>query len=225
MGLFDFLKIDKQTKTIQTETETFCNELVDGIPFGYKNAWFVFKNNDFNKVKKALRSHLKYQKTVSLEEGIKLGYDGYFALMRPVNEFVFLISSDGFRFIDKVKELSDELGEITFYATHRSNDFLMLNKFENGELTRGFQISDDGIIQNIGIPTEIATTIAERERENSLKSSFLQNDEEMRLHIEQQELLSFLRNEETLMEIAEVWTINPTKLNQHKINHCIEIYK
>ena len=116
MGLFDFLKRNKQIKTIQAETNTFCDELVDGIPFGYKNSWFVFKNNDFDKVKNALRQHLKYEKTVTLEEGIRLGYGGYFALMRPVNEFIFLISSDGFRIIDKAKELSGVLGEVTFSA-------------------------------------------------------------------------------------------------------------
>jgi len=226
MGIFDFLKTDKKTKTILTETNTFCDELVDGIPFGYKNAWFVFKNTNFNKVKNAINRHLKYEKTVTLEEGIKLGYDGYFALMRPINELIFFVSSAGFNFIDIAKELSVELGEITFYATHRSNDFLMLNKFENGELIRDFQVSgDDGVIKNIGNPTEIEIKIAQQEKENRLNSDLVQNDNEMKIYLESQELLSFLGNEETLMNIAEVWTMNPTKMNEHKLNNCIEIYK
>jgi hypothetical protein len=223
MGLFDFFK--KQVKNVESKNEkshiSKCDEIIEGIPFGYKNSWFVFKNPDFNAIQKRLKNELDYISTLDFEKGLKEGWGGYFALLRPINQFTILISSNGGNFLEIAKEISKELGIIEYYMTHRSSNLIALTRFEFGITKREFVVSgDSGVITNEGTPTEIEIKIAERERMLSIKEA---NKDDVEFY-KKQELLSFLGDEEHLMEIAENWSINPSKLNDYKVNNCVEIF-
>ena len=61
MGLFDFFKKrDKKIEIIEPRSEkpeiSICDEIIDGIPFGYKNSWFVFKNADYDRIRIILKN-------------------------------------------------------------------------------------------------------------------------------------------------------------------------
>ncbi len=226
MGLFDFFKKrDKKIEIIEPRSEkpeiSICDEIIDGIPFGYKNSWFVFKNADYDRIRIILKNKLNYLATVNFENGLKEGWGGNFALLRPINGLTLLISSNGGNFLDIAKEISIDLGIIEYYMTHRSSNIIALTRFEFGVIEREFVVTgDSGVIVNEGKPTEIELEIAEREKKSAIKEA---NQEDIEFY-NQQELLSFLGDEQHLMEIAENWSINPSKLNEYKVINCMEIY-
>ncbi len=229
MKIFNIFKSKKPEPTLQVSNKNLneadvdlCNEIIKGIPFGYKNSWFVFKNENFNLIREALSTELDYKSTVNFETGIREGWGGNFALLKPINGLTILISSNGFNFLKTAQKISINLGQIEFYATHRSNDFLMISRFDNGLISRQLQVSgDDGVIENIGEVTEIELMIAERtKREHIQRCS---NDKKLE-YIKSKEILSFLGDDEHLMEISENWSINPSKLNEFEVRNCAEIF-
>lgn len=223
MGIFGLFFNSLKGQTIKNEKieNLLCEEIIDGIPFGYKNSWFVFKNLDFELIKSKLNTELQYLSTVSFEEGLKQGWGGYFALLKPINNYTILISSNGGNFLETAKKLSKELGTIEYYMTHRGSNIIAISRFEYGLTKREFVVTgDSGVITNEGIPTEIEIKIAEKEKEIILNNARQEDIE----YYKKQELLSFLGDEENLMEIAENWSINPSKLDKYKVHNCVEIY-
>lgn len=202
MRLFNFFKKDSKSQ------QNLKREKIKGIPFGYKNCWFAFRTTDFDGVYKVLKKYLVEIKRTELQTGLKEGWDGNWCLLRPIDGYILLISSNGFSLKEKAIELSEQLGEIHFYSTHRSSNFLACSKFINGRVIRDFAISDGEIQKNEGQPTKIELQIA---------SGYKTSDA-----IDSSELLSSLGDEEDLMKISGDWSINPSKLDEYEVdNDCI----
>lgn len=181
----------------------------------------MFKNLNFNLIKEFLHNELVYHSTVNFENGLKEGWGGNFALLRPINHFTILISSNGGNFLEIAKKISKELGIIEYYITNRSSNLIGLSRFEFGNTTREFIVTgDSGIITNEGVPTAIELKIAEREQKE-----ILENSGDNFNFYSGKEMLSFLGDEEHLMEIAENWSINPAKLDEVEVFNCVEIFK
>lgn len=214
MKLIDFFRKKTPRKNI---------DKIKGIPFGYKNSWFAFKTENFNDVRSILLKYFRFVKIDTLENGLKSGWNGDWCLLRPINGFILFISSEGGDFREQAKSISEKLGEIHFYSTHRSSNYMVCTKFINGKTHRDFSISDGEINLNIGNPTEIELIVANREKQLSIERS-KHNASLLDYKIER-DPLTFLGDENNLMEISGNWSLNPALLNEVEVENECEVFK
>ncbi|WP_338841734.1 hypothetical protein [Flavobacterium ginsenosidimutans] len=176
-------------------------EIDNAIDFGYKMQWFAVKTDN----KKRIAEILKLQKVSNCnwELGIKKAYDNSIFITPQIGKWT-LVCGNNFSYGTEKQiliELSKEFGEAQFFATHRVSDYHCWMKAIDGKLIRLFTYSDEyenGYIME-GETTEI-------EKKYVVLNSSTEDDA---AHID------FI-DEEIVMEIAENWSINPTKLSQRK---------
>ncbi|KAF2334760.1 hypothetical protein [Flavobacterium ginsenosidimutans] len=176
-------------------------EIDNAIDFGYKMQWFAVKTDN----KKRIAEILKLQKVSNCnwELGIQKAYNNSIFITPQIGKWT-LVCGNNFSYNTEKQillELSKEFGEAQYFATHRVSDYHSWMKAIDGKLIRLFTYSgeyENGYIME-GEPTEI-------EKKYIVQQSSTENDADYIDSI----------NEQILMQIAENWSINPTKLSQRK---------
>ena len=189
--------------------------------FGSKNAWLAIKSTNRKLVINSLAKIFEVDSTINWEEGVKKGYYGDFFLTPGIDGWIFLVSSELFQILNDLQDLSKELGDVQFYATHRGNNYIEIRRYLDGREIRVLKCSDGELIKESGDPSSIELSIAKGELEESLED--VKDDKELYEYYQTRPLLSYLGSEKHVFLIAENWSLNPQKLNEYDSDELGEI--
>ncbi len=183
------------------------------VDFAFKIWWIAVKTNDKNEIAKILE--LKDIQACNWESGIENAYDDMVFITPQIGEWTIavgrgLLPGDSKESIEKLEiilnKLSSKFGEAQFFGSHRIVDFYNWMKSTNGKIDRIYSYSGyyGENIKIYGEPTEV-------EKNLKLYNSFLEeaNTDE---YLEQEDLV--YPGEDLFLEIAESWSINPSKLSE-----------
>lgn len=177
------------------------------IGFGYKISYLAIKTTDIQKVKNFIYKR-HYAFPTNWEKGITAAYEGKTFITPPVKGWTLIINPKK-QFSDisdvlcqeQLKRVSDEFGEAQFYGNHRVSGYTMWSKAVHGNLIRAYSYAD-------GIYFSQGSLISyEKEFIESSKTEFLLHGKEFN-----EDLLG--GNDDTPAEIAEIWSINPHKIDE-----------
>ena len=179
------------------------------VGFGYKNQWYAIHTTDQEAVARAL--NLKRVRKSNWRKGIQYGYTKGKFIAPEIDGWILVLGFDTqsseTEFIrDQLIRLSKEFGECQIFQTHRVVEAHLWGKAINGKIERlyGF-IGESG--ENIvveGDPTLI-------EKKYNLVNTFSE-EAKKEGYWDREDI--YYPNEETVMEIAEAWSINPTKIEE-----------
>lgn len=180
------------------------------IGFGYKNKWIAVKSNNKKKVAKFLK--LKNIKNSNWKEGVSFGYKNGVFVTPEINGWILVLGLDISELESEatkkiLKNFSKEFGECQIFLTHRVVDYHFWGLAKNGIIERlysyGGESGENLIVE--GEPTEI-------EKQYNLVNTF--SEESKIENYWKRKDLDF-PDEETVMEIAETWSVNPTKIESY----------
>ena len=188
-------------------------ELVADQPqgFGYKNKWLAVKSNNKELVAEFLK--LKNVEKSNWEDGIKHGYEIGEFITPTINGWILVLGIDISDLESEstkslLRSVSQEFGECQIFSTHRIVEYHFWGLAKNGEIERLYsyigETGENMIIE--GKPTEV-------EKKYNLVNTF--SDEAQKDDYWEREDIEF-PNEDIVMEIAENWSINPTKIEDYK---------
>ncbi len=173
--------------------------------FGYKMGWFAIRNADKKSVLAPLG--LTAIKEISWDEGIDFIYSdikgGTVFITPPVKDWTFVVGrwaagtgkEDGIPDIEElITKLSTQFCEVQAFATHRIIEYHHWMLAKNGRLIRSFAyIGERGeVLTNKGELTQIERHYKWKKLNKCLWSP----------------------NEETVMQVAAAWSINPTDIEE-----------
>jgi hypothetical protein len=201
--------------------------------FGYKMGWFAIRNANQKSILAALG--LNAIKEVSWDEGIDTIYDskdGTVFITPPVNSWTFVVGrwtagtceEKGIQDIEKlITELSTQFDEVQAFATHRIIEYHHWMLAKNGHLIRSFAyIGESGeVLTNKGKLTPIEESYEWDKLDKFVCSPVEEDelDESEWLPDEEDELDEFwFPDEETVMEVAGAWSINPAEIEDLSLN-------
>lgn len=216
MGIFDRLFNKNKTEDKNIINFNLDSNKITGIEFGFKCSWFAIKSENIEKAWNEIKSDFNFKSITDFHSGLKFGYDGGYALTKPINGWCLLICSYGESYLEKIK--TKNFKEVHFYSTHRSCDFVRITKIVDKVVIRDFSTSDGVVLKSEGKPTEIEKVFGEKGRQYILEG---ERDEEMIKYNSERNFEELLGDEEGLLEIAENWSINPGKLNEIKVDDFI----
>ncbi|WNJ17149.1 hypothetical protein [Pontibacter sp. G13] len=181
------------------------------LGFGYKNKWIALKTDDRDKVVKFL--NLKKVQKSNWKDGVKFGYEEGVFITPDINGWTLALgvdisdleSEDSQEFL---KRASTEFEECQIFQTHRIVEYHFWGKAKNGHIERLYSYvgeSGENLI-NEGKPTEIENTY-------NLVNTF-SKESESDDYWEREDL--DIPDEQIVMEIAENWSIDPTKIEEIK---------
>lgn len=182
------------------------------IGFGYKISYLAIKTTDIQKVKNFIYKR-QYAFPTNWEKGITAAYEGKTFITPPVKGWTLIINPKK-QFSDisdvlcqeQLKRVSDEFGEAQFYGNHRVSGYTMWSKAVHGNLIRAYSYAD-------AIYFSQGSLISyEKEIIESFKTENVINREEFDEGSDIESLLG--GNEDTPAEIAEIWSINPQKIDE-----------
>ena len=181
------------------------------IGFGYKNKWIAVKSTSKEEVAKFL--NLRNVKESNWENGIKYGYEKGIFITPEINGWILVLGIDISDLEieetkDFLKRTSKEFGECQIFLTHRVVEYHFWGLARNGKIERLYSYigeSGENMIIN-GEPTEI-------ERNFNLVDSF--SDESKEDEYWEREDIE-IPDEGTVMNIAENWSVNPTKIGEYQ---------
>lgn len=216
VGLYKKNSSSEQTYYHSTVPSTVDKTVPDSaVGFGYKCMWFAVKTD--NKIRFAEILKLKNVSECNWQVGIDKAYNGSVFITPPIDGWTLacgwgLPHGDSKESIDEVKvflqTLSKEFGEAQFFCTHRITEYHCWIKAVNGQIERVYSyLGESG--ENIvieGQPTEF-------ERNLKLANTFsdeAKNDK----YFERKDIV--WADEELLMQVAEHWSIDPTKLDERQ---------
>jgi hypothetical protein len=184
------------------------------VSFGYKCIWIAVNTHDRDRVAEILG--IKNLIACNWEKGIEKAYEnkifispsvGIWTLIagwglvdfEPKNE---LDEAKGFK--QKIDILSKEFGEAQLFFTHRVTEYHGWAKSINGTTTRYYSFLGERF-ENILIEGE-ATPF---EKQLNLANTFSEEAKDENYY-EREDIV--FPDEELVMKIAEVWSVNPTTL-------------
>lgn len=177
------------------------------LSFGYKNQWLALKTNDQEKVAKFLK--LRKVEPSNWKEGLNHGYGKGVFITPEIKAWTLVLGYDlsdlesegSQRFLE---EASLAFGECQAFFTHRVVDYHYWGKAQEGKIERLYsfvgEIGENIIID--GPPTPVETSL-------NLVNTF-SSEAEAEDYFEREDL--HWPDEETVMQVAEAWSINPTKI-------------
>jgi hypothetical protein len=177
------------------------------IPFGDKTAWFAARTESREAVVSALRLSVLGQST--WVEGIPHAYNNDVFVTQPINGWVLAPSWGWFKFLDHVpgktigpalRNLSKAIGTVQFFATYRVPEYHIWGFASAGRLRRGYCY--------IG---ERGETVWSQGRATAAE---LESGPFTEVGVADGELLP---NEESVMQIASRWSINPVELDRMEL--------
>ena len=201
------------------EKMTSISELPDSAmipdypePFGYKSLWFAVKTT--NKSRLAEIFGLVNSCDCNWTVGIQRAYEGGVFITPSIGDWT-LICGNGLLIYDKnnrqkllLNQLSAEFGSAQFFATHRVLDYHCWMKAERGKLIRCYQYSGEK-----GENLEVAGQETDIEKSLHLINTFSVEAKDSN-YFEREDILT--PDEETVMKIADNWSVDPSTLNLRK---------
>lgn len=189
------------------------NILDKPLDFGYKMVWIAVKTNQKKRLAEIIK--LKKTKQVNWKSGIETAYEDGIYITPQIGEWT-LITGNGLVNKRDDKEnmaaveillnyLSTEFGEAHFFGTNRVVEYHSWMKSKNGKMERIYSYLGESMenIKVFGEPTKA---------EEGLKLfNSLSEDAKNEAYFEREDLT--YADEMLVMEIAEKWSVNPTKLS------------
>jgi hypothetical protein len=185
------------------------------VSFGYKCMWFAIKSANHEKLIKVL--NLTNILPCNWQTGIEKAYSNYVFITPPIDGWTIacglgLPPGDTREGIDDIKEilqdLSREYGEAQFFCTHRVTEYHCWMKAIDGSIERIYSyLGEAG--ENIVIEGE-ATDF---EKILNLADTFSAESKEEN-YFERKDIT--WPDEETVMKVAENWSIDPSALEIRK---------
>ncbi|QES87343.1 hypothetical protein [Rhizosphaericola mali] len=185
------------------------------VGFGYKCMWFAVKTDNKNRLAEILK--LKNISDCNWQVGIDKAYNGSVFITPTIDGWTLacgwgLPHGDTKEGIEKVKSilqtLSKEFENAQFFSTHRVSEYHCWIKATNGQIERVYSyLGESG--ENItieGQPTEF-------EKNLKLANTFSDEAKDEK-YFEREDLV--WADEELLMQVAEHWSIDPTKLDERQ---------
>jgi hypothetical protein len=205
-----------QTYHPSTVPSTVDKTVADSaVGFGYKCMWFAVKTENKNKLAEILK--LKNISDCNWQVGIDKAYNGSVFITPTIDGWTLacgwgLPHGDSKEGIEEVKHilqsLSKEFGEAQFFCTHRVTEYHCWIKATNGQVERVYSfLGESG--ENISIegqPTEFEKTL-------KLANTFSDEAKDEK-YFEREDLV--WADEELLMQVAEHWSIDPSKLDERQ---------
>jgi hypothetical protein len=182
------------------------------VNFGYKMAWLAIRTVDSQAVIDAL--DIENVQPANWRTGFIAAYNGHAFISPPVNGWVFVFSyklpEPGERseheWSSLLVRLSQKLGEVQYFGTHRVVEYHAWAQFVNGEEIRTYAYlgESDETLANRG-------EITSGERELAYPYLMRSPDEE-----ESEDDFEYgnCPDEEHVMEVAGKWSINPNAFEQ-----------
>lgn len=181
------------------------------IGFGYKNKWIAVKSCNKEEVAKFL--NLKKVKESNWEDGIKYGYEKGIFITPEINGWILVLGIDISDLdMNETRELletvSTKFDECQIFLTQRTIEYHFWGLAKKGKIERlySFFIESEESLLNVGEPT----AVEKKYRFINSLSKKVNNYE----HYEGEDVK--FPNEQIVMEIAENWSINPTKIKEYK---------
>jgi hypothetical protein len=185
-------------------------------PFGYKMAWLAIRSDDTERVLAALRLHNPCP--ANWESGLGTIYDdrlgpSHVFVSPPVDGWTFVAGLSlpvamGPRFTDKVTPLLTSLGQhfpdVQYFFSYPLIDVFAWARVQNGKLIRGFAITEDGVVWQVG-------KVTPEERSLGLKRFKLRGVRGRRGDTGGEILL--VPTEAHVIALAAAWGIDPTSLD------------
>lgn len=185
------------------------------VGFGYKCVWFAVKTDNKHKLGEILK--LKNISDCNWQVGIDKAYNGSVFITPTIDGWTLacgwgLPHGDSKEGIDEVKNmlqtLSKAFGEAQFFCTHRVTEYHCWIKATNGKVERVYSfLGESG--ENIAVegqPTAFEQTL-------NLANTFSDEAKDEK-YFERDDLV--WADEELLMQVAEHWSIDPTKLEERE---------
>lgn len=206
----------KQTHYPSNVSSTIDKTIPDSaVGFGYKCMWFAVKTDNKSRLAEILK--LKNTSDCNWQVGIDKAYNGSVFITPTIDDWILacgwgLPHGDSKEGIEEVKNilqtLSKEFGDAQFFCTHRVTEYHCWIKATNGYIERvysylgesGENISIEGQPTKFEQPLKLANTFSDEARDEK--------------YLEREDLV--WADEELLMQVAEHWSINPTKLDNRK---------
>ena len=189
------------------------DKIDDPVSFGYKNLWFAVKANSKEEIAELLK--LRILGKSNWKNGVEQAYDNRIFITPEINGWTLICGNGFLTMLDKesvdvsiLNLLSSKFGEAQYFYSHRITEYHIWAKSENGKLKRYYSyIGEQGENLRIeGEPTEI-------EKGRNLVNTFSEeaNNEE---YFDNESLV--IPDESLVMDIANNWSINPTKLENYR---------
>lgn len=210
--------IDKQdlldkfiAATVKSVADKYTSNAPDTpISFGYKMNWLAIKNTDAKLVADELAADKKVYVT-NWHKGVEGAYAGATFVSPPVDGWVLVVNPG---FVDPTanydKEalvrLSQKFDEVHLYGTHRVSSAAVWTKFTYGIMLRAVSIGDYELYTEVGTATSEELQLIEE-----AKATRSAEDIE---HLDEQTYITLLTDEEWVMKLAAMWSINPTALDE-----------
>lgn len=210
-----YIKTRKQLNLRQHEK---IDQFVDSNPsspvsFGYKIVWLALKTTDSNAVLKLLNNKNDIVFQTNWQKGVEGAYEGYCFISPPVDDWTLVLNPNLENLSNKdtrdfLKLLSNEFGEVQFFASHRIVSHAAWGRFIDGEMIRAFSIADGHIDMDAGDLTIIEEKYIEEE-----KKAMSIDDHN---YYEVEGFHNILSGEDLVMEVAGLWSINPQNLDKYE---------
>lgn len=210
----------RKEKSNEIKTTTAPSAIDKNIPdlpvaFGYKCMWFAVKTDDKHRLAEILK--IKNISDCNWQTGIDAAYNGSVFITPTISGWTLacgwgLPHGDTKAGIEEVKtilrSLSKEFTDAQFFCTHRVSEYHCWIKATLGQVERVYSFSGESgaNLAVEGFPTAFEQTM---NLANSL-SDEAQNEE----YLEREDLV--WPDEEILMQVAEHWSIDPSKLDKRK---------
>ena len=174
------------------------------INFGYKNQWLAIKSKDNEKIIKALR--LQKVRACNWKEGVHFGYTKEVFVTPEINGWTLVLGidildleSDGTQ--EFLKRISREFEECQLFLTHRNTEYHFWGLARQGNIKRLYSyFGEEGNLIIKGEATAIEHSL------NLIKT---------RLNSNSENITDNIPNEDTVMLIAENWSVNPSKIENY----------
>jgi hypothetical protein len=184
------------------------------IPFGYKVAWFALQTDDAHAVAKALS--LRDVRPSTWTEGIETAYESAVFVTPPLGSWVLAVGRPFFppglpepHVKPLVKKLSSQFLTAQYFCTYRVAEGHFWASARKGRLVRGYAYNgcsgetqwDEG--DQTKEERELGFRFFDERSSDAAKPGYWERKD-----------LS-LPNETCVMRLAELWSVDPTTLDQH----------
>lgn len=178
----------KRKSEFEKKSECTKEQTCYGVSFGYKHFWLAIKSNNMKKVASALG--IKNPKETDWGMGIEKSYQNHVFVTPSIGQWILAV---GYEAEDaKMESLSKEFGEVQSFATHRGSDYHGWTKAVDGKIIRAFAVCGD--VTEMGEPTPVERKLIDF------------SDEDFATSID----------EETVMQVAAGWSVNPMDLESRE---------
>ncbi len=181
------------------------------ISFGYKCMWFAIKSTDPAKLIATL--NLTRVKPCNWQTGTDRIYGDYIFITPPIDRWTLACgyglphgdTPEGIQYVKELlKTLSYDYNEAQFFCTHRVTEYHCWIRAVDGNVTRVYsflgEAGENVLIEGEPTPFEKMLNLVDTSSEEAKDERYL----------ERKDLT--LPTEDTLMKVAENWSVNPSTL-------------